>query len=589
MSKVNLTINGIDVSVEKGTTVLEAAQAEGIYIPTLCYLKEINDVAACRMCVAEFERMGLKPTCTLEANEGMKVETESEKVVASRRQTLELLASYHSFECWTCARENTCHFYDMMEYYNVDDVFKHEYDLPAKERVMNVSSAITLDTGKCVHCSSCVAVCEKIVTPGTLDFVDRGFDTIIAPTNVGSTLDDIACISCGQCVKVCPTAAITETSHSKQVKSAIRDRNKHVVVQVDPAVSAAIGEMFEYPMGTSITEMEGKLYNAINQLGFDEITDTNFATDLTVMETSTDFIGRLQKQLNNEVAHLPMFTSTNAGWIRYVEQYNPEYLDNLSKAKSPHMMQGAFIKNVYAKEVLKKDPSNVYVVSVLPGTAEKYEIERPEMEVDGVRDVDAVLTTRELAIMIKDANIDFRNLEAYKPASELATFTGFGKQVNLLDGILESSLRTVSANLDNKELPAVTFAPVNGRDDIQEASLTLAGVEINVLSVFGGKAMKELFNILEGDKQYHFVEIYDNLGAALNGGGQPIQREEYMEGLDVLSLRKQALETMDAEQRVAHNNQTVKVAYDKYLERPGSGFAQKLFHTTYRNESYKLK
>lgn len=602
MSKVNLTINGQEVSVEKGTTVLEAAQDQGIYIPTLCYLKEINEIAACRMCVAEFDRMGLKPTCTLEATEGMNVQTESEKVVASRKQTLELLASYHTFECWTCARENTCHFYDMMEYYNVDDVYKHEYDLPAKERVMNISKSITLDSSKCVHCSSCVAVCDKIATPATLDFVERGFDTIIAPTNCGETLDDIACISCGQCTKVCPTAAVIETDHIGRVKQALRDPHLHVVVQVAPAVRVAIGELFEYPIGTPVETVEGKMFNALHKLGFDEITDTNFAADLTIMEEGTEFIGRIQKHLNGEEADLPMFTSCSPGWVRYIEQYRPEYLENLSSAKSPHMMQGAFVKNIYAKDHYGKDGSEIYMVSIMPCTAKKYEIDRPEMEVDGVRDVDAVLTTRELARMIKDAQIDFRNLEDYNPDTDLTQYTGAAGLFGATGGVMEAAIRTVYNQLEGKDLEDLDLCQVRGVDqDIKEATVQVAGVDVNVAIVHGGQGIKKMFEILDQEqakkdagedfKQYHFIEFMGCPGGCVNGGGQPIVREEFMTGLDVAALRAQALYNQDLKDdiRQSHNSPAIKRTYENYLEAPGSKIAHKYLHTTYNDESYKLK
>ncbi len=602
MSKVNLTINGNEVSCEKGTTVLEAAQAQGIYIPTLCYLKEINEIAACRMCVAEFERMGLKPTCTLEASEGMNVQTESEKVVESRKKTLELLASYHTFECWTCAREDSCYFYDMMEYYNVDDVYKHEYDLPAKDRILNISDSITLDSSKCVHCSSCIAVCEKIATPAVLDFTNRGFDTIIAPTNCGETLDDVACISCGQCTKVCPTAAIIETDHIGRVKQALRDPHLHVVVQVAPSVRVAIGEMFEYPIGTPLQETEGKLFNALNQLGFDEITDTNFAADLTIMEEGTEFIGRIQKHLNGEEADLPMFTSCSPGWVKYIEQFRPEYLDNLSTAKSPHMMQGAFVKNIYAKDNYMKDGSEIYMVSIMPCTAKKSEIERPEMEQDGIRDVDAVLTTRELGRMIKDAGIDFRHLEDFEPSSGLSEYSSAAGLFGASGGVMEAAVRTVYNHLEGKDLPNLSLEQVRGvNESIKEATLQVAGIDVNVAIVHGGQGIKKMFEILDQEnekkeagkayKQYHFIEFMACPGGCVNGGGQPIVREEFMSGLDVAALRAQALYNHDeaGEIRQSHNNATIKKVYDKYLEAPGSKIAHKYLHTSFRDQSYKLK
>ncbi|XMB86638.1 [FeFe] hydrogenase, group A [Mycoplasmatota bacterium WC44] len=597
MSKmIKININNQELEVNQGTTVLQAAQDAGINIPTLCFLKEINEIAACRMCVAEFDRMGLKPTCTLEAQEGMKVQTESQKVVDSRIKTLELLASNHVFECWTCPREESCYFYDMLQFYNVEDTYRDIHKLQPKERIINQSKSITLDSGKCVHCSSCVAVCEKIQTPGTLDFNNRGFETLIAPTNTGETLDDIACISCGQCSKVCPTAAIYETDHIKQVEAAIKDPNKYVVVQIAPATRTAIGEPFGYPIGTPVREVEGKMYHALKLLGFDMVTDTNYAADLTIMEEGTEFINRVTKHLNGEEVSLPMFTSCSPGWVRYIEQYRPEYLQNLSTAKSPHMMQGAFIKNLFAPDQLKKDASEIYMVSIMPCTAKKFEIDRPEMEVDGVRDVDAVLTTRELARMIKGNNINFRHLEDYAPNNEFAKYTGAATIFGATGGVMEAAVRTVYKVLEGKELDNIDLTQVRGMhcdNQIKEATIKVAGIDVNVAVVHGGSGIKKMFEILdEGKKQYHFIEFMGCPGGCVNGGGQPIVREEFMHGLDVAKLRAQALydsDAQDTEFRRSHNSPAIKWSYETYLEKPGSHLAHKLLHTTYTDQSHKLK
>lgn len=604
METIKLTINGQEVETQKGNTVLEAAQENDIYIPTLCFLKDINEIAACRMCVAEFDKMGIKPTCTLQASEGMIVQTDSEKVIKSRKNTLELLASYHTFECWTCAREDSCHFFDMMKLYNVDDVYKHDFDLPKKERVINISNAITLDSSKCVHCSSCVAVCEKIATPGVLDFTDRGFDTIIAPTNCGETLDDVACISCGLCTKVCPTAAIIETDHTKRVYDAIRDPHLHVIAQIDPAVRAAIGEEFGYDIGTPIEEVDGKFMSALKELGFDEITHTNLAEDLAVMESSTEFIERFQKQLNDEEGHLPLFSSCSPSWVEYLEQYRPEYIEHLSSAKTPHMMQGALIKNLYGKEIYGKDGSEIYMVTISPCTAHKSEMNRDEAEVDGTRDVDAVLTTREIARMIKDSGINLRRLKETNVESGVTEYTGSSSTIfGITGGVVESTLRTVYRTMENSELPELDFKPLqDASQDIKEATIEIAGIDVNVAVVHGGTGIEKMFEILDQEeakkeagkpfKQYHFIEFMGCPGGCVNGGGQPIVREEYMNGLDVTNLRAQSLKDSTEHAykvREPHNNPVARAIYDEYLGGPGSADAMKYLHTTHTDRSYTLK
>ncbi|XMB67685.1 [FeFe] hydrogenase, group A [Mycoplasmatota bacterium zrk1] len=591
MNKIKLTINNQEVEVNKGTTILEAARSLDIKVPTLCYLKGISDIGACRMCVAEIEGMGLKATCNLEANEGMKVQTESEEVVKSRIRTLELLASTHTFECWTCPREESCYFYDYLQFYNVENTYHDDHKFMSNTRIINESTAITLDSGKCVQCGACTQVCAKIQTPATLDFNNRGIDTIIAPTSCGETLDDIACISCGQCSKVCPTAAIIETNHIKRVEAAIKDPNKFVVVQMAPAVRAAIGEPFEYPIGTPVREVEGKMYRALKELGFDLVTDTNYAADLTIMEEGTEFIDRVKNG-----GPLPLFTSCSPGWLRYIEQYRPEYLPNLSSAKSPHMMQGAFMKNFYAPDELNKDASEVYMVSIMPCTAKKYEIARPEMEQDGIRDVDAVLTTRELARMIKQHGINFRHLEDYKPENELAQYTGAGTIFGASGGVMEAAVRTVYEILEGEPLPNLDIHAVRGvEENIKEATLKLpkTGLEVNVAIVHGGQGIKKMFEILDkGEKEYHFIEFMGCPGGCVNGGGQPIVREEFMQGLDVAELRAHALyqsDKEDVEFRKSHMSPVIQRAYEKYLEKPGSHAAHKYLHTTYTDQSHKLK
>ncbi|QVK21402.1 [FeFe] hydrogenase, group A [Mycoplasmatota bacterium] len=584
-----IILNGKSISAKNGQTILSVARENGVEIPTLCFLEEINEIGFCRICVVEVEgEKDLVSACNTAIKSGMVVNTDSQRVLDSRQATLTLLAKKHRFNCWVCPRgDGTCDFYNLLKDYCVDS-FKFD---PAEGRHDCVvpGTGIYQDQTKCILCKRCVAVCNNVVTAKVYKFRDEeGTDPIVSPTP-RLPFDEAGCIFCGQCTKVCPTGTLAETDHIERVEQAIRNPKKHVIVQMAPAIRAAIGEPFGYPIGTPVREVEGKMYRALKILGFDEVTDTNFSADLTIMEEGTEFIDRVKNS-----GTLPLFTSCSPGWVRYIEMYRPEYLANLSSAKSPHMMHGAILKNFYAPKSKDIAPEDVYVVSIMPCTAKKYEISRPEMEQDGIRDVDAVLTTRELARMIKKHGIDFVNLEDYKPENKFAEYTGAGTIFGASGGVMEAAVRTVYEILEGESLGSIDLEMMRGvEEDIKEATLKLpkTGLEVNVAIVHGGKGIKKMFEILDkGEKEYHFIEFMGCPGGCVNGGGQPIVKEEIMDQFKVAELRASALydsDQKDTEFRRSHLNKAVKWTYDEWLEKPGSHVAHKYLHTNYSQKKFR--
>ena len=584
-SKIN--INGQSYSFTKGQTILDVCRANNIEVPTLCFLKDINEVGFCRVCVVEVKGVkDLVSSCNSEAKPGMEVLTDSERVIESRKTTLKLLAENHNFDCAHCAKFGKCEFLKMLTKYRIN-IGAYRNNKGRHEGIIE-GTGICMDLSKCILCRRCVATCAKISSTKTLKFRDdNGLDPIVCPTP-GLSFEDAGCIDCGQCIKECPTGALYETDHIEKVKAALADPKKFVVVQMAPAVRAALGEEFGFEIGTPVKDVQGKMYHALHLLGFDDITDTNWAADLTIIEEGTEFINRLTKG----TGPLPLFTSCSPGWIRYIEQYAPEYLPNLSSAKSPHMMMGAMVKSYYAEKILKKDPKDIYMVSIMPCTAKKYEISRPEMENGGNRNVDAVLTTRELAKMIKEKKIDFAKLEDYQPTSPLAEFTGAGTIFGATGGVMEAALRSVYEIVTGQDLPKLEFEQVRGADSadkakgtIKEASVNVGGTVVNVAVVHGGAAIKEMINILrEGKKQYHFIEFMGCPGGCVNGGGQPFVRDEVMNRFDVAKLRAKALYDQDANDtplRKSHKNESVMRAYTDYLGEPNGHKAHELLHTHY--------
>ena len=570
---ITLTIDGVEVSVPQGTTVLEAARQAGIRIPTLCFLKGINEIGACRMCVVDSGARSLQASCVLPASNGMNVKTNTPEIRNYRRNILKLTLSTHEKKCLSCIRSQNCELQKLCRELEVDD---EEYFSGAKNQYLvdDLSPSIVRDNNKCVLCRRCVAVCEKVQNVGVIGPVNRGFKTAIeSPWEM--KLSEMGCINCGQCIVNCPVGALYEKDETKLVWDLIRDPKKHVVVQPAPAVRAALGEEFGLPMGTSVT---GKMATALHRLGFDKVFDTDFGADLTIMEEANELVERLT---NGGV--LPMMTSCSPGWIKYCETYHPDMLPNLSSCKSPHEMLGAMVKTYYAKKA-GIDPKDIAVVSVMPCTAKKFEARRPELGHDGLADVDAVLTTRELARMIKEANIDFVNLPEGDFDSLMGESTGAGVIFGATGGVMEAALRTAYETVTGKILENVEFHAVRGIEGIKEAEIDLDGTKVLVAVASGtGNATKLIERVKKGDKQYAFIEIMACPGGCVNGGGQPIVSAQTKMTVDVRVERAKALygEDRDKPLRKSHDNPEIKQLYADFLGKPGSHTAHELLHTHY--------
>ena len=570
---ISLTIDGVQVEVPAGTSVLEAAKQAGINIPTLCYLKDINAIGACRMCVVETGGRALQAACVLPATNGMNVKTNTPKLRAYRKTLLELVLSAHDKKCLTCVRSQNCELQKLCKDLGVEngDAYagkQNQYD------VDDASPCIVRDNNKCILCRRCVAVCSKVQNVGVIGPVNRGFNTAIeSPWNM--KLAQMGCINCGQCITACPVGALHEKDSTDVVWSYLADPDLHVVVQPAPAVRAALGEEFGIPMGTSVT---GKMAAALRRLGFDRVFDTDFGADLTIMEEANELIARLQ---NGGV--LPMITSCSPGWIKYCETYYPEFLDNLSTCKSPHEMLGAVIKSYYAEKA-GIDPAKIRVVSVMPCTAKKFEAGRAELSANGYPDVDAVVTTRELARMIKQAGIDFNALPDEDFDDLLGESTGAGVIFGATGGVMEAALRTAYETITGSKLENVEFQAVRGIEGIKEATVDIGGTPVSVaVANSTGCASKLLDAVKRGEKQYTFIEIMGCPGGCVNGGGQPIVPSQVRMTCDPRVLRAQALYQEDADKplRKSHENPEIKQIYDEYLGKPNSHRAHELLHTTY--------
>jgi len=580
MADIKVTVNDILVEVPQGSSVLDAAYKAGVDIPRLCFLKHINETSACRLCVVEIEGIRtLKNACCVEATDGMVVRTNTKRVLTAVKANLKLLAANHKFECWRCPREHNCEFLRLLRRFHIENKIADDASHEHKKYITNVTSSLVIDSSKCVLCGRCISACEKLTGLGILNFNYRGSKTYVGPA-LNHSMEDAGCIYCGKCIQSCPTGALREKDEIELVEDMLADKNLYTVVQVAPAVRAGLGEEFGYPMGTNV---EGKMLRALQILGFNDVADVNFGADLTIMEEGTELIGRLQ---NGGV--LPMFTSCSPGWVRYVEQYYPEFLPNLSSCKSPHQMQGAITKTYWAQK-LGLDPKNVRVVSIMPCSCKKSEARREVMEVEGLRDVDAVLTTRELARLIKLHDIDFKNLEDYKPDTPIAQYTGAGVIFGATGGVMEAALRTVYHVLEGKDLENLNITPVRGMEDIKEATLTICGKEINVAVVHGGIHIGRFLEHLKTtDKQYHFVEFMGCTGGCVNGGGQPIVSAKVQDQVDVRAERAKALYQIDESMKLrqSHENPYVMKLYEEFLGKPNSHLAHKLLHTTYKQKTF---
>ncbi len=574
MNTVTLTIDGVQVTVPANYTILEAAAAAGINIPTLCYLKDINQIGACRLCLVEIEgARALQAACVSQVGEGMVVRTNTEKLRANRKLNLELLLSNHNRECTTCPRAKNCELQALCHEYGVEDVRFEAAEKKVYEKD-TLSPSVVRDNSKCINCRRCIAACNDVQKIGAIGPSLRG-DKLIIGSIFGKSLVETPCINCGQCIAACPVGALTEKSEIANVFAALNDPEKFVVVQPAPAVRATIGEEFGLPMGVAQT---GKLATALRRLGFDRVFDTNFGADLTIMEEGNELIERLS---NGGV--LPMITSCSPGWVTYCETFFPEFIPNLSSCKSPHQMTGAIVKSYFA-EKNGIDPKNIFVVSVMPCTAKKYESKRDEMKVNGVKDVDAVITVRELARMINNANIDFARLPDGKFDDMLGDSTGAADIFGTTGGVMEAALRTVYAKVTGKELADVNLTAVRGMEGIKEATVDLDGKAVKVAVASGsGNAKALLEAIKRGEADYTFIEIMGCPGGCINGGGQPIVSAKDRLYVDYKALRATALYNEDAGKalRRSHENPSIKKLYDEFLEKPGSHKAHELLHTHY--------
>ena len=572
---VHLKINKIPVEVKEGSTILEAAKVAGINIPTLCYLKDINEIGACRVCVCEVKgARSLVAACVYPVNEGMEVFTNTEKVRKSRKTTLELLLSDHKKECLSCARSTNCELQKLSLEYGCDEN-RFQGEKTKSEQDLSTSYLVR-DNEKCILCRRCVAVCSKVQDVAVIAPARRGFATHIACA-FESDLADAPCVACGQCVAVCPTGALHEREEIDNVRDAINDPEKVVVVAAAPAVRAAIGEEFGYPIGTNT---EGKMFTAMRMLGFDKVFDVNFGADLTIMEEANELLHRVK-----EGGTLPMFTSCSPGWIRYVEYYYPELIPNLSSCKSPMQMFGATVKTYWAqKEGI--DPKNIYVVGVMPCTAKKFEKTRDDENASGYPDIDAVLTTRELAKMIKNSGILYNELPDGTFDNPLGEFTGAGVIFGATGGVMEAALRTAAEKLTGKPLDNVEFKQVRGIKGIKEAEYDLNGTKVKVAVASGLTNAKELCEkIKKGECDYTFVEVMCCPGGCVNGGGQPIQSAYTRRQVDLRSKRAKALydEDKKAKIRKSHENEAVMALYKEFFGEPGSHKAHEILHTSYVN------
>lgn len=577
MEMINITINGKEVSVPKGYTVLDAARESGIHIPTLCYLKGVNEIGACRMCLVEIKgARALQAACVYPVSEGLEIYTNSAKVKEARKATLELILSNHERKCLTCTRNKNCELQTLSEELGIDEIrFEGEN---TNYPIDDLSPSIVRDNNKCVLCRRCVAMCKNVQKVGVIDATERGFNTKIACT-FDKSISEVACANCGQCITACPVGALYEKDATKPVWNAIYDPDMHVVVQVAPAVRAGIGEEFGMPIGTRAT---GKLVAALKRLGFDKTFDTDTGADLTIMEEGTELLDRIKNG-----GKLPMITSCSPGWIKYCEHHYPEFLDNLSTCKSPHEMFGAIIKSYYAKEA-GIDPSKIFVVSVMPCTAKKYEAQREEMKGTGYRDVDAVLTVRELGKMIRQAGIDFVNLADEEFDNPFGNATGAGVIFGATGGVMEAALRTVAEVLEGKSFDEIEYNAVRGTEGIKEAALTIAGKEIKIAVAHGlGNAETLLNKIKNGEADYHFIEIMGCPGGCVTGGGQPIVSARVQASVDVKALRAKALYDEDKAMpiRKSHENPFIKKLYDEFLGEPCGHKSHELLHTHYTDRS----
>lgn len=576
MENVNIKINGMSLSVPKNSTILEAARTAGIRIPTLCYLKDVNEIGACRMCLVEIKgARSFAAACVQPVGEGMEISTNSPAIMRSRKNTLELLLSAHNKKCLSCARSGDCELQTLCREYGIDDDNKY---MGANEQYKIDDSAPHMyrDNSKCILCRRCVAACAKVQGIGVIGANDRGFKSHIGCA-FESDLAETSCVNCGQCIIACPTGALSEKDDTQKVLDAIADPTKHVVVQTAPAVRAAIAEAFGNPVGTN---GKGKMVAAIRRLGVDKVFDTNFSADLTIMEEANELVERV-----NNGGKLPLITSCSPGWVKFCEHYYDDCIENLSSCKSPQQMFGAIAKSYYAEKegIDKKD---IFVVSIMPCTAKKFEMGRNDQDGAGVPDIDVVITTRELAKMINKAGIMFNDLPEEEYDMPLGIGSGAGVIFGATGGVTEAALRTAVETITGKTLDdkALDFVDVRGTQGIKEASYKVGDLEVKVAVASGlSNARKLMDEVRAGKSPYHFIEIMACPGGCVNGGGQIIQPASVSNSIDIRAARAKVLyeEDKNLPQRKSHENPVIKELYSTYLKEPGSHKAHELLHTKY--------